>query len=53
VDDPNYDVGDLEFDNLSAAEAFAAALRDLWGRIDVIGANPRARVIEVVEAKKY
>ena len=53
VDDPNYVVGDLEFDNLSAAEAFAAALRDLWGRIDVIGANPRARVVEVVESKKY
>ena len=53
VDDPNYVVGDLEFDNLSAAEAFAAAIRDLWGRIDVIGPNPRARVLEVVESKKY
>ena len=46
-------VGDLEFDNLSAAEAFAAAIRDLWGRIDVIGPNPRARVVEVVESKKF
>ena len=53
VDDPNYVVGHLEFDDPSAAEAFAVALRDLWGRIDVIGPNPRARVLEVVETKKY
>jgi hypothetical protein len=53
VDDPNFVVGNLEFDDLSAAEAFAVALRELWGRIDVIGANPRARVLEVVESKKY
>ena len=46
-------VGHLEFDDPSAAEAFAVALRDLWGRIDVIGPNPRARVLEVVESKKY
>jgi hypothetical protein len=53
VDDPNFVVGHLEFDDSSAAEAFAVALRELWGHLDVIGPNPRARVLEVVESKKY
>ena len=31
IDDPNYVMIDLEFDSSSEAEAFRAALRDLWG----------------------
>ena len=44
---------DLEFDSAGEAEAFGASIRDLWGRVDVIGENPRARVVDVVETKEY
>jgi hypothetical protein len=53
ADDPKYVLADLEFDGVSEAEAFAAALRDLWGRTDVVGPNPSARVLEVVERNEY
>jgi quinol monooxygenase YgiN len=47
-DDPDHVLIDLEFDDASAAEAFHARLRELWGRVDVMR-NPTARVAEVVE----
>ncbi len=56
VDDPNYVMVDLEFDNRDEAEAFRAALRDLWGRVqDRFGwtESPRARIVENVESKEY
>jgi hypothetical protein len=40
---------DLEFDSASEAEPFLAKLRDLWGRVDVMG-DPKARIAEVVES---
>lgn len=52
TDDPNYVMIDLEFDSASEAEAVHAALRDLWGRVDVMQ-DPRARTVEVVESKEY
>jgi hypothetical protein len=51
VDDPGYVLIDLEFDSADEAEAFAAALREIWGRVDVMR-NPQARVAEVVESKE-
>ena len=52
VDDPNYVMIDLEFDSSSEANTFLAALRDLWGRVDVIR-DPKARIVEMVESKEY
>lgn len=52
VGDPNYVMIDLEFDSSSEAENFLAALRDLWGRVDVMR-DPKARIVEVVESKEY
>ena len=55
TDDPNYIIVDLEFDTSDEVEAFRAALRDLWGRVeDDLGLDgPRARIVEAVESKEY
>ncbi len=53
IDDPNYIMVDLEFDTAGEAEAFGAGLRDLWGRVEVVGENPRARIVDAVETKEY
>jgi prolyl oligopeptidase PreP (S9A serine peptidase family) len=50
VDDPNHVLIDLEFDGADEAESFAAALREIWGRVDVMR-DPKARIAEVVESK--
>lgn len=52
VDDPDYVMIDLEFEGLGETEAFLAALRDLWSRVDVMR-DPRARVAEIVESGEY
>lgn len=52
VGDSNYALIDLEFDTAAEAEAFHAALRELWGRVDVIR-DPEARVVEIVETGEY
>lgn len=55
VDDPKYVMVDLEFDSSSEAEAFRAALGDLWRRVEAEGLmeSPRARIVETVESKEY
>ena len=54
IDDPNYAMVDLEFDSSREAEAFLAALRELWRRVEgTIMENPRARIVEVVESKEH
>jgi hypothetical protein len=55
TDDPNYVVVDLEFDSAGEAEAFRAALRELWTRVggDLGLRDPRARIVEPVESKEY
>ncbi len=52
TDDPNYVMIDLEFDSASEAEAAHAALRELWGRVDVVR-SPQARIVEALESKEY
>ena len=52
IDDPNYVMIDLEFDSASEAEAAHAALRELWGRVDVVR-SPQARIVEALESKEY
>jgi hypothetical protein len=53
VDDPNFVVVDLEFDDDESARAFAAALAALWRRVQERFAwreLPRARILETVES---
>ena len=55
IDDPNYVMVELEFDSSSEAEAFRAALLNLWLRVQAEGLveSPRARIAEEVESKEY
>ena len=54
IDDRKYVVIDLEFDGSSDAEAFLAAPRELWGRVEGrIMESPQARIVEMVESKEY
>ena len=54
VDNPNYVIIDLEFDNLKDAEAVHTALQKLWNRVEgKVMMNPRSRIIETVEIKEY
>jgi hypothetical protein len=54
MDNPNYAMIDLEFDNASKAEAFLAAMREVWRRVEgTIMESPRVRIVEVVESKEY
>lgn len=48
IEDPNYVLIDLEFDQPAEADAMLGKLRDLWSRVDVMR-DPGARVVEVVE----
>jgi hypothetical protein len=54
VDDSNYVMIDLEFDTVQQAEALLAAMRVVWGRVEgTIMTNPKARIVEIAEAKAY
>ena len=54
IDDPNYVMIDLDFDSKGEAEAFLAAMREVWGRVQgTIIMAPQARIVEVVEIKAY
>lgn len=52
-DDPSYVMLDLEFDGQKEAEAFATALRNLWGSAQgqSIMKNPQLRMAFPVESK--
>ena len=56
VDDPNYVKVDLEFDTSSEAEAFRAALEDLWGSgraAPALVGKPQTRIVEAVQSEEY
>jgi len=56
IDDQNYVIIDLDFDSSRAAEAFLAAMREVWrspvAAPALIG-SPQTRIVEVVESKEY
>jgi hypothetical protein len=52
VDDPNYVMIDLEFDNLDQADAAHASLRELWSRVDVMR-NPQSRIVDTADSAEY
>ena len=54
TDDPNYVIIDLEFDNLTSAEAALVSLRNLWGQVDgKVIFNPQTRILNIVESNEY
>ena len=55
IDDPNYVIVDLEFDNSVEADAFRLALRELWARAEAEGlvTDSRERILDEVERGEY
>jgi ribosomal protein L35AE/L33A len=54
VDDPNYVMIDLEFDDAGQAEVLLAGMRVVWGQVEgSIMMGPRARIVESVETRSY
>jgi hypothetical protein len=56
IDDPNFVMIDLDFDSSRAAEAFLAAMREVWrspSAGSALAGTPQTRIIEVVESKEY
>lgn len=54
VDDPSCIIVDLDFDSASEAEAFVAAMRKIWNRVEgTIIMSPTARILETIETKEY
>lgn len=53
IDNPNYALIDLEFDNVNEAEGLLATMREVWcGVQGTIIESPQARIVEVVESKE-
>ncbi|MBZ0310205.1 MAG: hypothetical protein K8I82_29365 [Anaerolineae bacterium] len=54
VDNPEYVIIDLEFDSLEKAEAFLAAMQQVWSRVGgTIMHSPQWRISEIVETRMY
>jgi len=54
IDNPHYAMIDLEFESSSEAEAFLAAMREVWHRVEgTIIESPQVRIVETVESKEY
>lgn len=54
VNDPNYVIIDLEFDNLSDAEAVLASLHSLWKQVEgKVMINPQTRILDIAESIEY
>ena len=53
VDDVNRVIIDLEFDNITEAEAFLAAMRKVWNRVEgTLITGPTARILETIEERE-
>ena len=56
LDDPNYVVGELEFDTSTEARECGDALRRLWSSRQAAPAlvgDPRVRIVETIEDQQY
>ena len=56
VDDLNYIAVDLVFDTRVEAEAFKVGLEELWRSplaAPALGGTPRARIVDMVESRRY
>ncbi len=53
IDDPNYVIINLEFDDQKEAENTLAALRILWGQLEgTVIMDPQTRLLNLVETKE-
>jgi hypothetical protein len=56
VDDSAYIAVDLVFDTRGEAETFKVGLEGLWRSpqaLEVLGGDPQARIVDVVESRRY
>jgi L-rhamnose mutarotase len=54
VNNLNYVIVELEFDNLPEAELLMTALQKLWNQVEgKVMISPQARIVENVESKEY
>jgi len=54
VDNPNYIIIDLEFDNLNEAETCHPALHNMWNHVEVTAINSeKSRIIEEIKTEEY
>jgi len=54
AEDPNYIIIDLVFDKIESAQSTLQSLQALWSKVqDVVVVNPKSRVMEIIEIKKY
>lgn len=56
LEDPNYVVGELEFDTPAQAHAAREALHALWGSphaAPALAGTPRVRIVETVDEQRY
>jgi len=54
IDNLNYVIIDLEFENINDAESVLLALHKLWGNVDgKIIFNPQTRILNLVENNNY
>ena len=54
IDNPNYVIIELEFDELDKAKELLSTLQSVWKQIEgKIITGPRARIIEMVENVQY
>ena len=56
IDDPNYVMIDLEFEDPKAAEAALTALREVWrskASASALIGTPQTQIVEVVERKQF
>jgi hypothetical protein len=52
IEDANYVIIDMEFDNLEAAKEALIALRKLWANVEgKVMLNPQTRILDLVEAE--
>lgn len=54
LDDEHTVIGELEFDSLAEAEAFAGRLQEIWkGPSGRVVSDPGLRITEVLEQKRF
>jgi hypothetical protein len=54
IDDPNFAIIDLEFDNSTQAESLLTAMQQVWGRVGgTLIHDPSWRISEVVDTREF
>ena len=54
LDNPDYVIVELEFENLKDAETMHNSLKKLWNQVEgKIMMDPKSRIIEMTESKEY